>query len=255
MTLTLYGVTSDGTSVPIEVTDDGKLVVDTSGVSDYVKQGDDVEFGTGDFDGNIDVDGKITAGGRIQTSADIYLPSSSGSGGLAIYNNSGTSSSKNAIAISDIGGGTPKSIELTYDGDAKFKGGVSADGPLTIGGVASVDRGVDDDSAAYYVQNSSGVVSRLNCNGSATFTGDVVIGSKNSTWLIRESNGVAMLIEQTRRGARELREFEKVRDLPNELDLVEAALNEVMSRLKMVPPAGWPVWDGQSEVTTDNDIA
>jgi hypothetical protein len=67
-----------------------------------------------------------------------------------------------------------------------------------------------------------------------------------------------MLIEQTRRGAkepRELREFEKVRDLPNELDLVEAALNEVMSRLKMVPPAGWPVWDGQSEVTTDNDIA
>jgi hypothetical protein len=78
-----------------------------------------------------------------------------------------------------------------------------------------------------------------------------------------------MLIERTRRATADLLNGDsdelsdnsdvstdvKVRDLPNELDLVEAALNEVMSRLKMVPPAGWPVWDGQSEVTTDNDIA
>ncbi len=62
MTLTLYGVTSDGTSVPIEVTDDGKLVIDTSGVSDYVKQGDDVEFGTGEFTGNVQSGGSPESG-------------------------------------------------------------------------------------------------------------------------------------------------------------------------------------------------
>jgi len=75
--------------------------------------------------------------------------------------------------------------------------------------------------------------------------GDVVIGSRGAKWLIRESNGVAMLIEQSRlREGEPLVIEEKVRDLPNELDLVEAALNEVMTRLKMTPPAGWPVWDG-----------
>jgi hypothetical protein len=75
--------------------------------------------------------------------------------------------------------------------------------------------------------------------------GDVVIGSRGSKWLIRESNGVAMLIEQPSFRERESVEIEqKVRDLPNELDLIEAALNEVMTRLRMTPPAGWPVWDG-----------
>jgi hypothetical protein len=92
----------------------------------------------------------------------------------------------------------------------------------------------------------------LRSDGSAEFAGDVVIGSRGTKWLIRESNGVAMLIEQTRR---QPRQPEKVRDLPNELDLIEAALNEVMAKLKMVPPAGWPVWDGQDEVTSDNDNA
>lgn len=52
--ITLYGVTSEGTSIPIEVTDQGKLVVDTSELTGYVKQGDDVNFGT------IDATGKLT---------------------------------------------------------------------------------------------------------------------------------------------------------------------------------------------------
>ncbi len=80
----------------------------------------------------------------------------------------------------------------------------------------------------------------IESNGNAEFQGDVVIGSKGSLWLIRESNGVAMLIEQT--FTKEAPE--KVRDLPRELDLIEAALNEVMDKLKMTPPAGWEVWDG-----------
>lgn len=81
-------------------------------------------------------------------------------------------------------------------------------------------------------------------DGNSQTNGDVVIGSKGSRWLIRESNGVAMLVEQTRRGKIEPRDYENVRDLPRELDLVEAALNEIMEKLKMTPPAGWEVWDG-----------
>ncbi len=84
--------------------------------------------------------------------------------------------------------------------------------------------------------NGTSVI-EMRYDGSATFEGDVVIGSRGEKWLIRESNGVAMLIEQTRQGA-------EVRDLPRELDLVEAALNEIMGKLRMTPPAGWPVWDG-----------
>ena len=86
----------------------------------------------------------------------------------------------------------------------------------------------------------------VNTNGGADFSGDVVIGSRGSRWLIRESNGVAMLIEQGVRGTKPRRDLEtvKVRDLPRELDLIEAALNEVMEKLRMTPPAGWEVWDG-----------
>jgi len=86
-------------------------------------------------------------------------------------------------------------------------------------------------------------------SGSAEFTGEVTIGSRSKKWLIRESNGVAMLIDQgSSRGPEKVRGsekvFEKVRDLPHELDLIEAALSEIMEKLKMTPPAGWEVWDG-----------
>ena len=93
---------------------------------------------------------------------------------------------------------------------------------------------------------TSAPTSVIQSSGAATFSQEVVIGSRGSKWLIRESNGVAMLIEQTKRGAKEPRieEEVEVRDLPRELDLVEAALSEIMGKLKMTPPAGWPVWDG-----------
>lgn len=81
--------------------------------------------------------------------------------------------------------------------------------------------------------------------GKGDFSGELIIGSRGQKWLIRESNGVAMLVEQgLLLKESEAPEYPEVRDLPRELDLVEAALNEVMERLRMTPPAGWPVWDG-----------
>jgi hypothetical protein len=42
-------------------------------------------------------------------------------------------------------------------------------------------------------------------------------------------------------------EYPKLRDVFIELDLIEQALSNVMERLRMTPPAGWPVWDGSDE--------
>jgi len=255
MTLTLYGVTSDGTSVPIEVTDDGKLVVDTSSFGDYVKQGDDVEFGT------ITTDKTAAFGGATLDNDEVVKISRSTKGSPS---NSIRLCVDDTEALKIAGGDNSSAVTFDYSGSASFGGHIEV-GPFDVsnnkdgvqinpGGSINVQRNTGYAAtsnlfAGYYGES---ITSLIRVNGSARFNSDVVIGSKGQQWLIRESNGVAMLIEETRRAPRD---FEKVRDLPNELDLVEAALNEVMSRLKMVPPAGWPVWDGQSEVTTDNDIA
>jgi hypothetical protein len=120
-----------------------------------------------------------------------------------------------------------------------------ASGSATFTDNTSVFAGINGGSAVFYGGDSSttdqnNAKFRLNSGGSATFEGEVVIGSRGQKWLIRESNGVAMLIEQTLRQPR----IQEVRDLPRELDLVEAALNEIMGKLRMTPPAGWEVWDG-----------
>ena len=145
------------------------------------------------------------------------------------------------------------------------------DGDLTVsgaGGFAGGDCVIENDGRirsnhyfeSFRIQGTSSILTggigtyndRINrtvnilADGSAEFDGEVVIGSKGSKWLIRESNGVAMLVERASASALEPR-TEEVRDLPRELDLVETALNEIMGKLKMTPPAGWPVWDGSND--------
>jgi hypothetical protein len=114
--------------------------------------------------------------------------------------------------------------------------------------VAANDQGIRSANDSTFLSyggsgEQAGATAYIKANGGAVFTNEVVIGSRSKTWLIRESNGVAMLVDTPSRGI-EPRGFEKVRDLPRELDLIEAALNEVMEKLKMTPPAGWEVWDG-----------
>jgi len=91
----------------------------------------------------VDKDGDVTTPGRIQTTKDIYIPTTSANTSLAIYNASGASSSNPAIAIADNAGGSPKSITLNYDGDIEtigdvlFKEGSSNAWSLNIGGANS----------------------------------------------------------------------------------------------------------------------
>ncbi len=255
MTLTLYGVTSDGTSVPIEVTDDGKLVIDATG---NLWERDGTTLSPANDDDVVAVGELTDEGNGIVLNANGVLQQRRDSGSAYELFNGGSSNDDRTITLNTSG-------SANFAGDLKLGDWESFGTGLgsLIAGSGQINLNRVSNGTALQVASvgSPNPTIKLKADGSATFTGDVVIGSRSKTWLIRESNGVAMLIEQTRRGIREPRELgeprelEKVRDLPNELDLVEAALNEVMSRLKMVPPAGWPVWDGQSEVTTDNDNA
>jgi hypothetical protein len=88
--------------------------------------------------------------------------------------------------------------------------------------------------------------------------GDVIVGSRNKSWMLVEQGGLCHMVEQTRTAwsddedlveptPREEVQYPKLRDVFNELDLVEQALNTVMEKLRLNPPAGWPVWDGSNE--------
>lgn len=58
--ITLYGVTEDGQSVPVQVTEDGRLVVLNSGI----QPGEDIDVGNVTASGDIEVAGSITASGN-----------------------------------------------------------------------------------------------------------------------------------------------------------------------------------------------
>ena len=85
--------------------------------------------------------------------------------------------------------------------------------------------------------------------GSAQFAGDVIVGSRSKQWMLVEQGGLCHMVEQTRRVTKDLvnSEYPKLRDVFQELNLIEEALSEVMEKLRLTPPAGWPVWDGSDE--------
>ncbi len=272
MSVIWSGITEEGAVVPVQVTEEGKVVAVSDGpVGDYLP------ITGGELTGDLEVDGSITAASNINNGT--FLDSGGGSTGVGVrLDASGQISCSRAQDASPLfkgyssAGLVTSSINgdgsITAAGDVKIGDtsvsniNLSADGSSRFYGDMRINRRLDSSfnnvSLAIDNADAAGVIT-LNNNGSITaaggarFLGDVIIGSRGSQWLIRESNGVAMLIEQTRSGPEP--RMQKVRDLPNELDLIETALSEVMAKLKMVPPAGWPVWDGQDEVNSDNDNA
>ena len=161
-------------------------------------------------------------------------------------------------------GGTPAAT-LGSNGNAFFVGTVKS-GTSAVPGTGSGFRSYTHSSdATIYIRNqgSGPAITSLNGSetsftlmpsGSATFASDVVVGSRSKKWMIVESNGLAHLVEQTRSVSADVPDDEsatkypELRNIPQELDLVEKALGEVMEKLRMNPPAGWPVWDGSDEI-------
>ena len=271
MSVIWSGITEEGAVVPVQVTAEGKVVAVGDGPA-----GDYLPITGGNLTGDLTIDtDKITLNanghGVFGTSAATRAQLNSALGSFLGQNGSTAVYRVDKNGNVDIGGAiggnestnsaNNPNIALKADGNILANDKIRSGGNPNNGSAAGVLLNPNGNIQATringpgtvfqgYTVGTSTATSVINADGTASFSGDVVIGSKGSKWLIRESNGVAMLIEQT------LRKTEaKVRDLPNELDLIEAALNEVMEKLRMTPPAGWPVWDGQSEVTSDNDNA
>lgn len=118
----LYGVTTEGTSIPIEVTDQGKLVVDTSALEGFVKEGDDVEFGTIDATGkitgtNAEFSGLLDANGLTASPMGEGVISTRSSGGIRPVWRAGDGTFIKTDA-------TTYTSQITAAGDAQFSGKV-----------------------------------------------------------------------------------------------------------------------------------
>ena len=243
MTLTLYGVTSDGTSVPIEVTDDGKLVVDTSNVSDYVKQGDDVEFGKGEFTGDIDVDGTASFAGALNVGATFDTGNGVqvfDSGSFYIRQDDSGSSNK-LLTILNGGSSTANEVaRINGDGSSTFLGNVSIGGS-NIGwsgdtgtniypsqGIAIVTD-TDSQGINIYKAGVSTPGASLKADGSADFAGkcgftsagELFFTSRGSRYKLFVSNGMVQAEEYTRQMQlnEKTEEFKSDKVQPRESDL------------------------------------
>jgi len=234
----LTATTPDGEVVPVLSNTKGELLLESPIAPP--------EF-DGNLEGDLSVSGSGTFAGDVQFGGDPNLGVNTG---IKLYPAQGSICATGNVAGQNLFLGfteknSTSTVAITAGGSAEF-----ASGAFHIDSLGIIQTNVSTvgtikiDSAADFVNPN---ILLKATDGSAVFAGDVVIGSRGTKWLIRESNGVAMLVEQTRRGKIEPRDYEKVRDLPRELDLVEAALNEIMEKLKMTPPAGWEVWDGSDD--------
>ena len=198
---------------------------------------------------SLQVEGDLTVGEGIELKANGGSASFAGgitstpSTGAAIYAYNGGTSSENAILISNTSDGSGLKTFLKYDGSASFSGDVSMRANLLIKGGNGSGLFIRDKEDTEYTID-------LNENGSAHFLGDVVVGSRSKQWMLVEQGGLCHMVEQARPTAADLVTppvYPKLRDVFAELDVVEKALEQVMEKLRMVEPDGWPVWDG-SEV-------
>ena len=244
-------VAEDGQVYPVLGNTKGELKLEEPTVNsdDYVaKSGDNM---TGNLTLGTDkitldaTNGGATFAGTIQT-GETNANSSTGSwiqdlGG--VYTTRPAGSSAPAFAAYQQGNAASPKAVINADGSATFAREV-------VAGVRDVNSVLMTSSGTI-----QGVVSgesrySLTGDGRATFTNDVVIGSRNKKWMIVESNGIAHLVEQTRVSVSAdvpAAQYPPLRNIPEELDLIEQALGEVMHKLRMNPPAGWPVWDGSDE--------
>ena len=98
---------------------------------------------------------------------------------------------------------------------------------------------------------ANNMVFRVCCNGDTYIYGRTFITSRNSTWEIVESGGLCHLIAADPGRLNGLADdndtYPDLRNIPQELTMVEQQLQKVMERLRMAPQAGWEVWDGSDE--------
>jgi hypothetical protein len=235
----------DSTVVPVACNSSGELLVDKG------TQGPD-----------LNVEGSITAAGNASfgsSDAATYLSCTS-NGESTIYA-ANSFDGKRAVFT----GANKDALYTSYifnDGSAVFAGEASfASGAVNASLVSNEGRlNVRRTAAgkAFSVLNSSTSNESVTIlgDGSADFKGDLVVGSRSKSWMLVEQGGLCHMVEQTRSLIDEgfsvdddadADDYPKLRDVFNELDLIEKSLSQVMEKLRLTPPAGWPVWDGSDE--------
>ena len=254
MSVIWSGVTEQGAVVPVQVTAEGKVVAVSNVPSGNYLQltggnlTGDLTLGPNPSSPNISLNaasgsatlaGTIFAGDAANTATGLFAATGNASGASPAI------TARNYAAGGDLFAGYnnvgAKNVTIKADGSATFSGTVEAlnitvDQDVRVNNNFSVIGNPAGNAIEIYSGSLANITTILRADGSATFPGEVVIGARGQKWLITESNGVAMLVQQSL-----FRQGPKLRDLPKELDLIEAALSEVMKKLQMTPPAGWPV--------------
>ena len=189
------GLTEGGTAVPVQVTEDGKVIAQgqqgepgtpgppgppgpegPEGPPGPYGPGDDVEFGNGNFDGNI-------ISGTDPNSASVI----SKGYGYFRYNDS-------SIWYGYTGGGLligpgdateDATIILKPDGSSVFNGKLKVEVSGDYAQIARVNSGTEkscvyaqhlDEGDVFEGASGSGITSSINADGSATFKGTLTVG-------------------------------------------------------------------------------
>jgi hypothetical protein len=249
----------DSTVVPVACNSSGELLVDKGA------QGPDLNVeGDLSVDGSASFASSITAAGRLNVG-----DSATNTGGLVTLNQSIASSG--ALFLRGVVAGdtdNPK-IMLRTDGSSDFAGSITAAGFILNGGDlgSNTASGCRIEDGVIYAQRPAGSTysvfggysgttrtTKIGSDGSAVFKGDVIVSSRSKSWMLVEQGGLCHMVEQTRSLIddgfsvdADADEYPKLRDVFNELDLIERSLSQVMEKLRLTPPAGWPVWDGSDE--------
>ena len=217
-----------------------------------------------EFDGNLDGDLTVTGSATFSGRLDVTTLSTTGDLAAQFKNESAGGARQSSFQYTNAGelklysissNPNPSVTIESNDGSASFSGLLKvadpANGPgAQLSANGSVFSRRDNSDPAIIVNNggynSGNTVATINGDGSASFSGDVVIGSRSKQWMLVEQGGLCHMVEQVR--AADLvdpaAEYPKLRDVFKELNTIERCLEEVMTKLRMTEPDGWPVWDG-----------
>lgn len=252
----------DSSVVPVACNAKGELLLEETPGFDGNVDGDltvsgSASFANGYTNGGVSIasSGGMACGGYLQAGGDVGPRAILNSGDVLLgYNNGVMTSSILKTGTLRLGGALDSggyNTELNNNGSATFAADIQSGNPTSEGRYTAYSpTSSSTDDAVNIFRGSTALSSRtvnIKYDGSATFTGDVVVGSRGKKWTLLEQGGLCHMVEQTKMSP--LDEYPDLRDVLAELDLVEQALSQVMEKLRMSPPAGWEVWDGSDEIS------
>ncbi len=275
----------DSTVVPVACNAKGELKLEEPPEFDGTFDGDLTVTGSGEFESSLT--SKYSGKGTVQTAGSIsygiMVKDTVGAFSATVGWDGSATFAGGVAAAGSVLVGEPTSTTTNTSGAALSQSGLVTASVLNVDDintqgagsnafVAVAPNGVDPtkkkpvfrvaNSGSVYIGNQTGSNLKdtkivLDSTGSATFEGEVVVGSRGQKWTLVEQGGLCHMVAATRSDPAfgvvdpafgvvdpADAEYPELRDVFKELDMIESALQEVMERLRMAPPSGWEVWDG-----------